>query len=139
MNIKAQISLRGWGGWWRVGPLWRSFARLMSERDFDGARSQMHPLTALDFPTRVAKRAQYEAFEFTIVRDGVQIRNCSHADPTNHEYLVTIKDRIPVHCECPADRKYDSACKHRVAVAIRSPVLDAATEHRSVSPASDGG
>ncbi|WP_244510103.1 SWIM zinc finger family protein [Halogranum gelatinilyticum] len=29
-------------------------------------------------------------------------------------------------CECPADAKYSSACKHRVAVAIRTQFLDAA-------------
>ncbi|MFD1586766.1 SWIM zinc finger family protein [Halorientalis brevis] len=96
----------------------------------------MHPLDRLDFPTRVAKRAQYEAFEFAVIDDGVRVRNCSHADPADHEYTVTVQDGLPTACTCPADERFDGACKHRVAVAIRSPVLDAA---RTTPVAADGG
>lgn len=99
----------------------------------------MHPLEVLEFPRRVAKRAQYEAFEFTITADGVQVRNCSHADPDNHQYVVTVDDGLPVACDCPADHKYEGACKHRVAVAIRRPVLDAARQSRSRATVCDGG
>ncbi|WP_123538183.1 SWIM zinc finger family protein [Halosimplex salinum] len=87
----------------------------------------MHPLQRLEFPTRVAKRAQYEAFEFTLTDDGVVVRNGSHPDPSEHEYLVTVDDGLPTACECPADEQYEGACKHRVAIAIRRPILDAMT------------
>lgn len=96
----------------------------------------MHPLERLDVSTRVAKRAQYEAFEFAVVDGGVRVRNGSYANPAEHQYHVTVQDGLPTQCECPADERFDGACKHRVAVAIRTPVLDAATR-RSV--AADGG
>ncbi len=85
--------------------------------------SHDHVLSQLTFTSRVAKRAQYEALEFTIVPEGVLVRNASHANPAEHEYLVTVRDGVPVACECPADDRYDGACKHRVGVAIRTPIL----------------
>ncbi|WP_436932823.1 SWIM zinc finger family protein [Halosimplex halobium] len=100
----------------------------------------MHPLEQLEFPSRVAKRAQYETFEFTLSADGVVVRNGSHANPDEHEYLVTVDDGVPATCECPADDQYEGACKHRVAVAIRRPLLNAVTatdEPQLVAP--DGG
>ncbi|WP_310732959.1 SWIM zinc finger family protein [Halostella salina] len=94
------------------------------------------PLARLDVTKRVVKRAQYEAFEFSIEDTGVRVRNGSHANPENHEYLVTVADGLPSDCECPANATYDGACKHRVAVAIRRPVLDAALDRQV---AADGG
>jgi len=94
------------------------------------------PLSELDAPSRVIKRAQYEAFEFTIEDDGVRVRNGSHANPKDHEYLVTVEGNTPTRCECPADASYEGACKHRVAVAIRRPILDAAIDRQL---AADGG
>ncbi|AZH24780.1 SWIM zinc finger family protein [Haloplanus aerogenes] len=85
-----------------------------------------HPLTQLDVSTRVLKRAQYEAFEFTLEPDGVRVRNGSYADPENHEYLVRVADGLPISCTCPADARFAGACKHRLAVAIRRPILTAA-------------
>ncbi|QLG61083.1 SWIM zinc finger family protein [Halorarum salinum] len=85
-----------------------------------------HPLARLDVSTFVLKRAQYEAFEFELREGTLLVRNGSYTDPENHEYRVTVTDGLPTHCECPADRKYEGACKHRVAVAIRTPVLEAA-------------
>jgi hypothetical protein len=96
----------------------------------------MHPLERLDVSSRVAKRAQYEAFEFSVVAEGVRVRNCSHAEPSEHEYLVRIDGGVPTQCACPADERFDGACKHRVAVAIRDPVLNAAV---AASVATDGG
>ncbi|MFB6177036.1 MAG: SWIM zinc finger family protein [Halobaculum sp.] len=90
------------------------------------------------FPTRVAKRAQYEAFEFTLVDGDVRVRNGSHANPSEHEYLVTVEDGLPAACECPADDAYEGACKHRVAVAIRRPLLDAVSANEQ-PVAADGG
>ena len=110
----------------------------MGEALTSSALKPMHPLERLEFPTRVAKRAQYEAFEFTLTDGDVRVRNGSHADPSDHEYLVTIEDGLPATCECPADDAYEGACKHRVAVAIRRPLLDAVTaSERAV--AADGG
>jgi len=94
------------------------------------------PLANLQTTSRVIKRAQYEAFEFTIEATGVRVRNASHAKPADHEYVVTITNGLPSACECPADANYDGACKHRVAVAIRKPILDAAIDRQIVA---DGG
>lgn len=93
-------------------------------------------LAQLDVSSRVSKRAQYEAFEFEIRSGGVLVRNTSYAKPSKHEYVVTLRDGVPATCECPADARFDGACKHRVAVAIRRPVLDAA---RGQPVAADGG
>lgn len=95
-----------------------------------------HPLDRLDVPTRILKRAQYEAFTFSLCEDGILVRNESHLDPSEHEYTVTIEEGHPTGCTCPANRKFDGACKHRVAVAIRRPVLDAVA---IAQVATDGG
>jgi uncharacterized Zn finger protein len=42
---------------------------------------------------------------------------------------VTVVNGVPTSCTCPADEHFDGACKHRVAVAIRTPVLVAATRN----------
>lgn len=96
------------------------------------------PLSELETTNRILKRAQYEAFAFTVTDDGVVVRNESHADPADHEYRVTVKEGIPVTCECPADEHYEGACKHRVAVAIREPVLQAATSKHVTNDDSQG-
>jgi L-2-hydroxyglutarate oxidase LhgO len=88
----------------------------------------MHPLERLEFSRQVAKRAQYEAFEFSLTNQGVVVRNESYANPEKHEYAVRVDECVPVDYECPANQAYDRACKHGVAVAIRTPVLDAAQE-----------
>ncbi|MBV0903504.1 SWIM zinc finger domain-containing protein [Halomicroarcula salina] len=81
----------------------------------------MHPLVALTFSTRVAKRAQYERFAIEPVESGFRVRNESHANPAEHEYLVEMDGAVPTACTCPADERFDGACKHRVAIAIRRP------------------
>lgn len=95
-----------------------------------------HLLTTLSPSQRVLKRAQYEAFEFSLYEGDVLVRNGSHADPENHEYRVSVDDGLPVNCTCPANSKYAGPCKHRVAVAIRRPILDAVQTMQIVS---DGG
>ena len=65
----------------------------------------------------------------------MRVRNCSHANPEDHEYLVTVADGLPIRCTCPADERFEGACKHRLAVAIRRPVLTAASKE----VATDGG
>jgi len=84
----------------------------------------------------VRRRAEYEAFEFTLIPEGVLVTNCSHADPSEHRYIVRVVDGLPTSCSCPADERFDGACKHRVAVAIRGPVLSAARQN---VVATDGG
>ena len=95
-----------------------------------------NPLEQLAVTRRTVKRAQYEAFEFSLTPNGVQVRNASHANPEDHEYVVEIDDSVPTACTCPADENYSTACKHRIAVAIRRPILDAATHQQIVA---DGG
>jgi len=85
-----------------------------------------HPLADLAYSPRALKRAQYEALQFSLVEGDVLVRNASHAEPATHEYRVSIADDRPVACECPAGVQYETACKHRVAVAIRPAVLEAA-------------
>ena len=95
-----------------------------------------NPLGELDATRRTVKRAQYEAMEFSLASDGVQVRNNSHANPESHEYLVKVADGVPATCTCPADDHYSGACKHRVAVAIRRPILDTVKQQQLVA---DGG
>ncbi|MFC7231625.1 SWIM zinc finger family protein [Saliphagus sp. GCM10025308] len=97
---------------------------------------ERHPLTQLEFTRRTAKRAQYEAFEYTLVPEGVLVRNASHETPADHEYTVTIENGVPTHCECPADEYYEGACKHRVSIAIRRPLIQAVTDQQLIA---DGG
>lgn len=95
-----------------------------------------NPLEELDVTNRILKRAQYEAMEFALAPDGVQVRNDSYANPDEHEYLVEVEDELPTSCTCPADETYSGACKHRVAVAIRRPILKIATQQQLIA---DGG
>lgn len=101
----------------------------------------MHPLAQLEFSKRVAKRAQYEAFDISLCGSDILVRNESHANPANHEYTVTVDEGVPVSCSCPADSRFDGACKHRVAVAIRRPLLDTLLQIQDGNPpvAGDGG
>lgn len=97
-----------------------------------------HVLEQLAVSHRPLKRAQYEAFSFTLSPDGVLVRNGSYANPHEHEYQVTVEDGVPTACDCPADTTSETACKHRLAVAIRTPVLQAAQQ--SAEPVrADGG
>lgn len=69
----------------------------------------MDQLLPTDFePTsRVLKRAQYEAFAFSILDGDIRVRNESHENPANHEYLVSVVNGMPATCECPADATYE--------------------------------
>jgi hypothetical protein len=95
-------------------------------------------LEVLDADEQVEKRAQWEAFEFALLGDGdVEVTNGSHEDADDHTYTVHVEAGIPADCTCPAWEFQPGACKHMVAVAIREPVLEAATEDRPVR--ADGG
>ncbi|MFC4249005.1 SWIM zinc finger family protein [Natribaculum luteum] len=95
-------------------------------------------IETLDANEQVEKRAQWEAFEFTVHGDGdVEMVNDSHADADDHTYTVHVEGGIPSDCECPAWEYQPGACKHMVAVAIREPVLEAASREQPVR--ADGG
>ena len=92
----------------------------------------------LDADVVSEKRAQWEAFEFTVLGDGdVEVTNGSHENPDDHTYTVHVEGGVPGDCTCPAFEYQPGACKHMVAVAIREPVLDAASEEQPVR--ADGG
>ena len=88
------------------------------------------PLTKPEMTGRVRKRVQYEALEFELQNGYLRVRNGSHAESENHEYTVRIEDDLLTACTRPVDAKYSGACKHRVAVALRRPILDAVRHHR---------
>ena len=95
-------------------------------------------LEVLESDEQVEKRAQWEAFEFTVLGDGdVEVVNASHETPDGHTYTVHVEGGIPSDCTCPADTYQEGACKHRVAVAIRESVLEAASTDQPVR--ADGG
>ena len=87
-------------------------------------------LSALEFDASTAKRAQHEVLDFELAAPGLAtVRNESYENAAEHSYRVNIENGVPVACECPADIYHEGACKHRVAVAIREPVLEAASEY----------
>ena len=104
-------------------------------------------LAELEYDVSTIKRSQWEAFEFTLEAPGiVTVRIDGTAATENHTYRVNVENGVPVACECPADTYQDGACKHRVAIAIREPVLEAAreseNEHERPEPSravADGG
>lgn len=95
-------------------------------------------LELLEYDEQIAKRAQWEAFEFTVLgEDDVEVVNGSHDEPEEHTYTVHVEGEIPSDCTCPAWEFQDGACKHMVAVAIREPVLGAVSAEPTVK--ADGG
>jgi len=86
------------------------------------------PLEVLEYSDKTAKRAQWEAFEFTLLEDGdVTVVNGSYDKPEEHSYTIHCEGNIPTDCTCPAWEYQEGACKHMLAVAIRKPVLNAVT------------
>ena len=95
----------------------------------------------LEFTDKTGKRAVYEEFSFHDLGGGsVTVRNESHEAPSEHEHTVHVVGGIPSDCTCKADQYHDGACKHRVALALR-PALVEAAEADQVKPvlATDGG
>ena len=87
-------------------------------------------IDALEFDASTRKRAQFETFDFELEAPGlVTVRNESHENADEHSYRVNVENSIPAACECPSDTYHKGACKHRIAVAIREPVLEAASEY----------
>jgi hypothetical protein len=86
-------------------------------------------LAALEPDAQTVKRAHWEGFEFDFDAPGtVRVMNGLYGDDerADHSYRVTVENGFAVACECKADEYRDGACKHRVAVAIRDLVLEAA-------------
>ena len=79
-----------------------------------------------EYSDRVAKHAEYEAFEFSLGGPNlIKIRNCSYADPSDHTYIVQVEAGETVECTCPADEYRSGQCKHRVAVESNDALLSA--------------
>ncbi|WP_255150109.1 SWIM zinc finger family protein [Halorarius halobius] len=95
-----------------------------------------HPLDRLETTDRSLHRAQTEQFAFRLEAGDVIVRNLTYKEPSEHEYRITIEEGVPVDCTCPAEEHYAPACKHRVAVAIRDAVREAAVR---MQVAADGG
>jgi hypothetical protein len=63
--------------------------------------------------------------------------NTSHEEPDEHTYTVHVEGRVSSDCTCPDFSYQEGACKHLLAVAIRKPVLEAATPEPATR--TDGG
>jgi len=96
------------------------------------------PLEVLEYCEQIAKRAQWEAFEFTVFGEGnVEVVNGSHDNPEDHAYTVQVEGWIPSDCTCPAWEYQEGACKHMLAVEIRETVLEAVSAKPTMK--ADGG
>lgn len=88
-------------------------------------RTATTALDQLDYSATTARRATWEAYEFTVTASHtIRVINASYGDDKdNHSYEVAVVDLdgvgLPVECECPADQHHELACKHRVAVAAK--------------------
>lgn len=80
-------------------------------------RNSQHPLARLEFTSRVRKRAEYEALEFSLAPGSITVRNESYADRKNHQYPITVRDGLPVAFLPTRCRRYNQ----RRAVAVRPP------------------
>jgi hypothetical protein len=99
----------------------------------------------LSFDEKTAKRAEWEAFEFTIVGPHlVEVANASYGfEKDDHTYTVGVAVRegvaFPAECECPADIHRDQDCKHKVALAtVGGPVILEASANYPTESESSG-
>lgn len=108
------------------------------------AREKGNAIGCLSFDVRTAKRATFEAFEFTVVGSSqVEVKNASYGtEKDDHAYRVEVEERdglaVPTECECPADVHRGPDCKHKVALASvgGKTVLNAAVAFEESEPAS---
>lgn len=102
---------------------------------------ELHPSEVVDVlspDAETVKRAEWEAFEFTLLGDReIEVVNTSHEEPEEHTYTVHVEGGIPAHCTCPAWEYQNEACKHMVSVAIREPLVEAVDAEPTVK--ADGG
>jgi len=81
-----------------------------------------------EYSDRVAKRAQWESFEFSLGGPGhIKVRNLSYgeAEASDHTYIVAVEAGESIECTCPADEYRSGRCKHRVAVESDDALLSA--------------
>ena len=81
-----------------------------------------------EYSDRVAKRAQWESFEFSLGGPGyIKVRNLSYgeAEAGDHTYIVQVEAGKTTECTCPADEYNAGPCKHRVAVESDEALLSA--------------
>lgn len=95
------------------------------------------PIDILEFSEETAKRATHEALNLTPRSGYVKVENGSHENSDDHTYDVRIRGGVPVGCECPADEYHGGACKHRVAVALAEPVIEAADVRTDSAPGAE--
>jgi hypothetical protein len=85
-------------------------------------------VSTTEYSDRVAKRAEYEAFEFSLGGPGyIKVRNLSYgeAEASDHTYIVAVENGETTDCTCPADEFNAGRCKHRVAVEANDALLSA--------------
>ena len=81
-----------------------------------------------EYSDRVAKRADWECFEFSLGGPGhIKVRNLSYgeAEADDHTYIVHVEAGESIECTCPADEYNAGPCKHRVAVEANDALLSA--------------
>lgn len=62
-------------------------------------------LYVLEFDDQIAKRVQWQGFEFTILGEGdVEVVNASHEDPAEHSHTVHVGGDLPSDCSCSAQK-----------------------------------
>lgn len=112
----------------------------------DATEDKRTAVEHLSFGAKTAKRATWEAWEFTVVGPHtVEVTNASYGcEKDDHAYKVgvVVKDgaAILAECECPADKyRDDYDCKHKVALAtVGGPtVLNAAVAFEDPAPDRD--
>lgn len=94
-------------------------------------------LRCLEYGDKTEERAQSGELEFDVPAPGlVVVTNVDH----DSAHTINVADGVPVSCSCPADTYQSGACKHRVAVAMADPVLEAAVDRTNETRAmADGG
>ena len=70
------------------------------------------------------KRARWEGFEISLLSPfTVLVRNVSHDDPNEHQYVVSVVEGEATSCTCPDARYNQNHCKHQCKVESEPAVL----------------
>lgn len=70
------------------------------------------------------KREQWEGFELSLLSPfTVLVRNVSHDDPNEHQYVVSVVEGEATSCTCPDARYNHNHCKHQCKVESEPAVL----------------
>lgn len=81
-----------------------------------------------EYSDRVARRAEWEAFEYELGGPGcLKIINHSHGseNAADHTYIVQVEAGKTTECTCPADEYRSGPCKHRVSIEGNEALLSA--------------